>query len=114
MEDTTRHARDRKKKKGDVGIEKEKEKEGERLESFISTTHNFFVPASSPPVTNFIGVVLCVAPAAVVVSSPVAPVGSVTSGISPTVSSTDYSVVSSVNFVPASAFTSSTCIGTIR
>ena len=128
----TRHAREKKKKKEDVGIEKEKEKEeGERLGSFFSAVHNFFVPvtpavpandvvavelparhvpvafvsASSPPVMNFLGannVVPCVE-LAVVVPSPV-----VHSSVSPT----DYSVVSSANFVPASAFISSSCIGT--
>ena len=41
----TRHAGDKKKKKGDVGIEKEKEKEeGKKLASYFSTLHNFFVP----------------------------------------------------------------------
>ena len=46
----TRHARDRKKKKGDVGIEKEKEKEeGERLTSFFSTIYDFFNPVPVVP-----------------------------------------------------------------
>ena len=41
----TRHARDKKKKKGDVGIEKEKEKEeGEKSADFFSTIYDFFNP----------------------------------------------------------------------
>ena len=39
----TRHARDKKKKKGDLGIEKGKEKaEGEKLASFFSMMHTIF------------------------------------------------------------------------
>ena len=63
-----------------------------------------FVPAPSPPVTNFLSA-NTVVPCAAAVSTPVIPVA---------VSPTDYSVVSCVNFVPVSAFTSSSCINTTQ
>ena len=41
----TRHSRDKRKKKGDVGTENEEEKEeGERLANFFSAIYGFFVP----------------------------------------------------------------------
>ena len=44
----TRHSRDKKKKKGDVGTENEKEKEeAERLANFFSAIHDFFVPSTN-------------------------------------------------------------------
>ena len=46
----TRHARDKKKRKGDVGMEKEKEKEeGEKLASFFGAVYEFFSPVPVIP-----------------------------------------------------------------
>ena len=55
----TRHERDKKKKKGDVGMEKEKEKEeGEKLPSFFGVVYEFFNPVPvDVPVNAFVPVV---------------------------------------------------------
>ena len=86
-----KNSRYKKRKKGDVGTEKEKEKEeGEKLASFFSSIHEFFVPANVPanvftpvalparyaiafvsPVTNSLGAT--VVPSAAVISSSVVP-----------------------------------------
>ena len=51
----TRHARDKKKRKGGVGMEKEKEKEEvEKLASFLGAVYEFFNPVPVIP-----GVCLC-------------------------------------------------------
>ena len=115
----TRHSRDKKKKKGDVGTEKEKEEEeGERLANFFYTLHDFlapinvpanifvpaelparyaidFVPASAIPAVNL--VVSSSAIAVPVVSSSAVAVPVSTPPV--IVSSSDYSVVSSANFI---------------
>ena len=58
----TRHARDKKGKKGDVGMEKEMEKEeGEKLASFFGAVYEFFNPVPVIPdvlVNAFVPVVL--------------------------------------------------------
>ena len=55
----TRHTRDKKKKKGDVGIEKEEGKEeGERLEGFFGAIYNFLVPAAPAASDNHVPVEL--------------------------------------------------------
>ena len=117
LEWKSRHARNRvqipeKKKKGPVEPEKENEKETDKLELFFRHLYEFhnpvpdtpaFVPADSPPryAIDFV-------PAAPVTVTPVfpSPISSVISPVVPT-DVTDYSVISSVNFV---APVSSTCI----
>ena len=43
----TRHSRDRKKKKGDVGAEKAEEEEGEKMEFFFCELHKFLTDYTS-------------------------------------------------------------------
>ena len=112
----TRHSRDKKKKKGDVGTEKEKEEEeGERLANFFYAIHQLFVP--SVPANVFVPAELPTryaiefVPAVAVVTPPVTSSSVVYSAtdysavsapaIASSASSSDYSVVSSVNFIPA-------------
>ena len=75
----TRYARDKKRKKVDVGIEKEEEKEeGEKLVSFFGAVYDFFNPVPvDVPVNAFVPVVLpasfvhvAFVPASVPASSP--------------------------------------------
>ena len=119
----TRHLRDKKKKKGEVGTEKEKEKEeGERLANFFYTLHEFLAPTNVPanvsvpaelparykidfvPASD-VRVSASVVPA--VVSTPVIsnsvfaiPAPRVFPTPAVIVSSPDYSIVSSANFIP--------------
>ena len=117
----TRHSRDKKKKKGDVGTEKEKEKEeGERLANFFSAIYEFFVPSNAPtnafvpaelPARYAIAFVPAVSdlPVTSIVMNPVVPavsdlpdasiVMNPVMSVPVSVSSSDYSVVSSANFV---------------
>ena len=118
------HKKPEKKKKGPVEPEKVKEEEVDKLESFFCKIYDFhnpvpvapvFVPAELPPryaisfvppvsaVSSVTSVVDSVAPAVI----PVSPIGSAPS--------TDYSIISSVNFVAPSVTipvsSSSSCIG---
>ena len=62
----TRHSRDKKKEKGDVGtVEREKE-EGEKLESFFGAIYEFFNPVPVIPVVPVNDFVLVVLPASIV------------------------------------------------
>ena len=108
----------KRKRKGTWGQEKEKEEEeGERLANFFYAIHQFFVP--SVPANVFVPAELPAryaiefVPAAAVVTPPVtsssvvsysAVSTSVTAtapAIASSASSSDYSVVSSVNYIPA-------------
>ena len=119
MREWARHARDKKKKKGDVGTEKEKEEEEERLANFFYAIHEFFVPTELPAryAIDFVPVSVVSVTTAVVVNF-VAP--TVPNPVVSSATSSDYSVVSSANFVnPAISSTNvvpvhpSSCIGTI-
>ena len=107
-----------KKKKGPVEPEKEKEKEKDEMEDFFCQIHEFLIPTPAPAVfvqaalppryaINFV-------PANVHVSASPSPYPVVSSPNFVVPPCTDFSVVSSANFVPASVFTSSSCIGTIQ
>ena len=122
----TRHSRNANKKeeKGPVEPEKEKEKETDKLELFFCHLYEFhnpitvapaFVPAGLPPryAIDFVPVAPSPFPlAASAVHFSVSPAAA----LAPSTSATsNFSVVSSVNFVPASVFTSSSsCIGTTQ
>ena len=57
----TRYVRDKKKKKGDVGMEKEKERGGGEVSEFFSTLYEFFNPVPvvpAVPTNAFVPVVL--------------------------------------------------------
>ena len=105
-----------KKKKGPVEPEKEEEDKLELFFSKIYEFHNpvpvtnspFFVLAALPPrlAINFVPAAPAAPAVPVIVSSPVSPISAVNAFPA---SATDYSVISSANFVPGSAFTS--CIG---
>ena len=122
---TRQGSRDKKRKKGDVGTEKEKEKEeGERLTIFFNTIYEFFVPTNNV-IKTFVPAELPAryaidfVPAAIVSVSDSAPAASasvsVPNAAPVSVVGTDvFSVVSSANFIPASAFISPFCIGTTQ
>ena len=101
----TRHSRNKKEKKGPVEPEKEKEKEEDSLELYFSILYEFLnpVPAVNAAVPNLPPryVINFVPAAASVIASPVIASPPVVSHVPVVVPSSDYSVVSSVNFVPA-------------
>ena len=129
---------EKKKKKGPVEPEKEKDKEVDELESFFGHIYEFhfptpvhaaFVPAELPPryAIAFVPALSTappVLPVSTVLPVPVSPVTTSSvhsaisaisvSAISASNAGSDFSVVSSANFIPASVFTSSSCIGTTQ
>ena len=55
MVEWTRHSRNRKRKKGDVGVENEKQKqEGEKMERFSNAGYEFLTDFNSSDATNFL------------------------------------------------------------
>ena len=128
LEWKSRHARNKaEKEEGPVGpAAKEKEKETDEMENFFCQIYEFhiptptpavFIPAALPPryAISFVPA-LPVSPALAPVSPTSVPASPVSPVIAPpaTPVTDGFSVVSSANFVPASVFTSSFCIGTTQ
>ena len=128
LEWKSRHARNKMEKKEKGPVEPGKEEEEDKLETFFCQLYEFhnppvsvpdFIPAELPPryAINFVPASHAAERSAVSPASVVSNNVSATPPVAPNNVSddaADFSVVSSVNFIPASFFTSSPCIGTTQ